>query len=113
MQVNYRAKDFCHLLKISQSLINQIKVDHPKLGRMLLKKKFLLLQQNKSYPLDYDHGVPEMMTPRPYTNQHYTDILNRRNKLKNVVMRRLFEIREEKRKEMDLCNLQLFVKSRP
>ena len=64
-----------------------------------------LLLQNKYYPLDYIHGVPLELTPRPFKNEEYLEMLHRRNTLKNIVMRMIIDIREKNCRDQDLSLL--------
>ena len=69
-----------------------------KFKKSMLIFQDVILQKNKKYPLDYIVSIPEIQKDRRISSDTHEQILKRRNTLKNVVFRRLLEIREINKK---------------
>ena len=63
---------------------------------MLFQNK--LLKKGKKYPLDYIVEIPDLLKDGRISNKLYKNMFYRRNILKNIVFRRIIEIREIKKK---------------
>ena len=71
---------------------------HEEMEKKFLKfEKQILKEKDKSYPLDYIMNLPKEMFEEGELTEKYKGI-HRENVFKNVVMRRLYEIREQKAK---------------
>ena len=57
-----------------------------------------ILRWNKKYPLDYIINVPEQLRDRRISSELLKNMLRRRNIFKNIVFRRLSEVREMRKK---------------
>ena len=56
------------------------------------------MRWNKKYPLDYIINVPEARKDRRISSELLKNMLRRRNIFKNIVFRRLSEVRERRKK---------------
>jgi len=57
----------------------------------------MILSKRQTYPLDYIVHLPEILRDRKHPSKKIKQMVNRRNILKNVVFRRIIEIREIKK----------------
>lgn len=96
--ISYRAKENCQLLELTLQTIYQIMEEDDKFKKDMLIFQDVILQKNKKYPLDYIVSIPEIQKDRRISSDTHEQILKRRNTLKNVVFRRLLEIREINKK---------------
>eukprot|EP00344_Euplotes_crassus_P002433 CAMPEP_0197017436 /NCGR_PEP_ID=MMETSP1380-20130617/79541_1 /TAXON_ID=5936 /ORGANISM="Euplotes crassus, Strain CT5" /LENGTH=261 /DNA_ID=CAMNT_0042444533 /DNA_START=2404 /DNA_END=3186 /DNA_ORIENTATION=+ len=85
------------LLELQYDKILTLCKTHEDLEKKFLKFQKQFFQENKSYPLDYIMNLPESHFGQDEVQEKYAAI-NRENIFKNVVMRRIKEIREIKAK---------------
>jgi uncharacterized protein YrzB (UPF0473 family) len=93
-QVATRCKTKTILLSLSYEKMLDLTKHYEKMENNFLKFQKQIFKENKSYPLDYIMNLPEKKFEQ--TGSERYEAIMRENKLKNVVMRRLYEIREMK-----------------
>jgi len=84
------------LLELTYEKMLVLTKTHEDMEKNFLKFENQILKEKKSYPLDYIMNLPEKYFGK--ANKEKYDEINRENIFKNVVMRRLYEIREIKSK---------------
>lgn len=93
--VNARCRDQVTLLEVSKETIEDLMSKHSDFCRKMLSYQNKILKFSKIYPLDYLVNVPkEYQKEKIYSEE----ALKRDNSFKNAIMRRVIEIREEKKK---------------
>ncbi len=97
MYVYVRCAKNTLVLDLEYKTIDFIKQTHPDFEKNLLSYQNNILKQKKTYPLDFFVSVPKELRVLSY-NDHSDNYFKRQNILKNVVFRRIIEIRILKRK---------------
>jgi CRP-like cAMP-binding protein len=110
-QVNSRCMTKTILLELSYEKMVGLTKSHETMEKSFLKFEKDILKEKKSYPLDYILNLPDKYFEMAGPGRHETIKLE--NVFKNVVMRRLYEIRELKAKPKlkDLLLQQLNTKN--
>ena len=108
--MNMRAKQFTKILELSHDVMERIKNEN----QFFNTKNNNVSKQDskigKKYPLDYIQEVPSINRNRRISQKNYEKMKIRRNILKNVVFRRIIEIRQAKRRPKLKDLIQLFSK---
>ncbi len=86
------------MLVLTQEQFNLLQVEHNSVETALKLYSNDLLKSQKKFPLDYNLIVPPIQVPRRFTYIGYHEMLERRTFFKNLVFRRILEIREIKSK---------------
>jgi len=97
MYVYVRCAKNTVVLDLEQKVIDFVKATHPDFEKNLLSYQNNILKQKKTYPLDYLVNVPAELKVANYFDLS-EDAIKRQIILKNVVFRRIIEIRILKRK---------------
>lgn len=95
---NVRCKSNVILLDIEQKTLDFIKLTHPDFEKKLMFYQNNILKMKKTFPLDYVVHVPEEMKPNKDDPKFKVEVMQRQNIFKNVVFRRIIEVRMMKKK---------------
>ena len=82
------------LLELTYEQMLTLTKNHEEMEKKFLKFEKQILKEKKSYPLDYIMNLPEKYFENAGPGKH--EAILRENIFKNVVMRRIYEIREMK-----------------
>jgi len=97
MYVYVRCAKNTIILDLEQKVIDTVKSTHIDFEKNLLSYQNNILKQKKTYPLDFRVNIPYELKIQNYFEQT-EDHIKRQNLLKNVVFRRIIELRVLKRK---------------
>lgn len=100
MQVNVRCNEHsvANTLHLDSVLLDDLILKDERLRRSVLTFQNLLFSRQKQYPLDYHMEMPQRLLNRKVSMEQHKAAHKRRFTLKQVVFRRILEIREIKRK---------------
>ena len=98
MHVTMRCKENTRILELSKKTFEHMREENPAFETRILMHQSQILRWNKKYPLDYIINVPEARRDRRISSELLKNMLRRRNIFKNIVFRRLSEVRERRKK---------------
>ena len=110
MQVYAECLNLCYILEIEEDNLVSIVNQNQAVQKKLLTYQNELLKTNLVYALDYIVIIPRNIIEKYYKPKNLSiDSFRRMTKMKNVVMRRVIEIRQQKAKPKltDLLNQYL------
>lgn len=93
MSVNIRVKETCRIMEMPKEIFQDILKTHDEFGKKVMVIQNKLLMKSNKYPCDYITVTPDILRPRAVSAVDQKAINARRNILKNVVFRRILEIR--------------------
>ena len=89
MHVSIRCVTNVQIYRLSMSSLSRIKLNHSDFNQQMNLVMHSILRMDRKFPLDYILHVPEQVKGR----KKKQEILRLENILKNVVFRRILEIR--------------------
>jgi CRP-like cAMP-binding protein len=92
--VSFRCRTVTLLRCLSRTDVRAISQTSPDYSKALQSFVYNMLKKEKPIYLDYIHKVPLLRIPRSVSEKDYHAMMRRRQVLKNVVLRRVLEIRE-------------------
>ena len=98
MCVNIRAIENVNMLELTQDVFTRMQDDFEGFKKKIMLFQNTMLKKSVRYPLDYIVEMPDLRRHRNISKEENVKILYRRNKLKNVVFRRIVEVRDDKKK---------------
>ena len=98
MYVNVKFSRNSVLLELEPGALENVKKDHLDFERKLGFYQNEILKRKLTFPLDYIMNLPTEYRDNLISQEEQEGIWRRENIFKNVVMRRLLEIRREKKK---------------
>lgn len=94
MHVNIRASKPSRIMFITEPKLKIVMQEEENLEKNIFLFASRLFAKEKLFPLDYIQRIPRMLRDPKYTESELDGILRRRNILKNVVFRRILQIRK-------------------
>lgn len=98
MSVNIRAVENVSMLELNHTAFDKMLDEFEGFRKKIMIFQNTMLKKGVRYPLDYIVDVPDLRRHRNMSKEENIKFLYRRNKLKNVVFRRIVEIRDYKKK---------------
>ena len=98
MHVTMRCKENTRILELTKKTFEKMREENAAFETRILMHQSQILRWNKKYPLDYIINVPEHLRDRRISSELLKNMLRRRNIFKNIVFRRLSEVREMRKK---------------